>query len=244
MTIDYRKISIYFFAAAFVLVSSCTQKDPHNSLTESEKNEGWRLLFDGKTLNGWHAYNQKHIPPVWKVEDGELKCVQIPSNLDHADLVTDSIYENFDLRFEWAIQKAGNSGVMINVQEDPKYAATFFTGPEFQMLDNANDEVHKGKAKEIAGAVYAVLPVKNEVQPKPFGEWNESRIVQNNGKITFWLNGVETADILINSDEWNELVNKSSLRTYPDFGKLTKGRIALQDHIDEAAFRNMKIKKL
>ncbi|MFT4152741.1 DUF1080 domain-containing protein [Parafilimonas sp.] len=181
---------------------------------------------------------------MWKVEDGELKCVQIPSNLEHADLVTDSMYENFDLRFEWAIEKAGNSGVMINVQEDPKYAATFFTGPEFQMLDNANDEVHKGKPAEIAGAVYGVLPVKNEVQPKPFGEWNESRIVQNNGKITFWLNGVVTADILINSDEWNELVAKSSFHSYTDFGKLTKGHIALQDHIDEAAFRAVKIKKL
>jgi hypothetical protein len=233
---------VIFFS---IMCSSCLQKkDRYNSITETEKKEGWQLLFDGKSIKGWHAYNEREIPPVWQVENGELRCIRIPNNLLHADLVTDSVYENFDLRFEWKIQKAGNSGVMINVQEDPKYAATFFTGPEFQMLDNYNDEVHRGSLTEIAGCVYGVVPHKGESKPKPFGEWNESRIVQTNGKITFWLNGIITADILINSDDWNDLAAKSPLHTYADFGKLTKGRIALQDHIDEVAFRSIKIKRL
>jgi len=133
---------------------------------------------------------------------------------------------------------------MINVQEDPKYAATFFTGPEFQLLDNDNDEVHRGKPTEIAGSVYGVVPVGDSVKPKPFGEWNLGRIVQNNGRISFWLNGIITADITINSNEWNELVAKGPLHIYPDFGKITSGRIALQDHIDEVAFRGIKIKRL
>lgn len=224
---------------------SCVLKtDPHNALTDEEKKEGWQLLFDGKSMKGWHAYNQKQIPPVWKVQDGELQCMQIPSNLEHADLVTDSIYENFDLLFEWKIEKAGNSGVMINVQEDPKYAATFFTGPEFQMLDDENDEVHKDKPAELAGSVYAIVPVNPFAKPKPFTDWNQGRIVQDKGKITFWMNGVVSASILINSPEWNALVSKSSLHTYPDFGKLTKGHIALQDHIDNVSFRAIKIKKL
>lgn len=241
----FRKISCISIACIAILFSSCLEKkDPYNSLTEAEIKEGWQLLFDGSSFKGWHAYNENEIPPVWKVENGELKCVQIPSNLEHADLVTDSIYENFDLRFEWQIEKAGNSGVMINVQEDTAYAATFFTGPEFQMLDDDNDSVHHGKPKEISGSVYGVLAKSGDVQPKPFGEWNQSRIVQSNGKITFWLNGVVTASIVLNSNEWNELVANSSLRRYADFGKLTHGHIALQDHIDDVAFRSIKIKKL
>jgi len=233
---------IVFFTLLF---SSCLQKtDPYNSLTEAERKEGWQLLFDGSSFKGWHAYNEKEIPPVWQVKNGELQCIQIPSNLLHADLVTDSIYENFDLVFQWKIEKTGNSGVMINVQEDPKYAATFFTGPEFQMLDDDNDSVHHGNPKEISGAVYGVVPHSGASKPKPFDEWNESRIVQDNGKITFWLNGIITASIVINSEEWNELVAKSSLHTYADFGKLTSGRIALQDHIDNMAFRSIRIKKL
>ena len=246
MTGRLKNISFNFALFSALIFSSCTiqETDPYNSLTKEEKQEGWQLLFDGKSMNGWHAYNQKTIPPVWEVENGELQCVQIPSNLEHSDLVTDSIYENFDLRFQWKIEKAGNSGVMINVQEDKKYAATFFTGPEFQMLDNTNDSVHRGSLTEVAGCIYGVAPYKGESKPKPFGEWNESRIVQNKGKITFWLNAIETADMQINSNEWNEFVAKSSLHNYADFGKLTRGHIALQDHIDDVAFRAIKIKKL
>lgn len=241
----FKKFSLGSIACFTLFFSSCVEKkDPYASLTEAEKNEGWQLLFDGHSFNGWHAYNEKEIPPVWKVENGELQCVQIPSNLSHADLITDSVYQNFDLRFEWKIEKAGNSGVMFNVQEDKKYAATFFTGPEFQMLDDDNDSVHRGKPAEIAGALYAILPKAGDVKPKPFGEWNESRIVQNNGKVTFWLNGVETVNVDLTSAEWNELVAKSSLHNYPDFGKLTYGHIALQDHIDDVAFRSIKIRKL
>jgi hypothetical protein len=242
---NLKKLTLCLAIACVAICFSCLQKtDPHNSLTDEEKNEGWQLLFDGKSMKGWHAYNEKEIPPVWHIKDGELQCTQIPSNLSHADLVTDNIYENFDLRFQWKIEKAGNSGVMINVQENPKYAATFFTGPEFQLLDNDNDSVHHGHLTEIAGSVYGVVPVKGESKLNPFGEWNESRIVQNNGKITFWLNEIVTADILINSPEWHELVAKGSLHTYANFGKATKGRIALQDHIDDVAFRSIKIKKL
>jgi hypothetical protein len=240
-----KKRGFYFAVFSIAVFSSCLQKnDPYNSLTYKEGQGGWELLFDGKTLRGWHAYNATTIPPVWQVKNGELQCIQIPSNIEHADLVTDSIYENFDLRFQWKIERGGNSGVMVNVQEYKKYAATFFTGPEFQMLDNDNDSTHRGSLTEIAGCIYGVAPYKGESKPKPFGEWNESRIVQNNGQLTFWLNGIETADIQINSHEWNELVAKSPLHRYADFGKLTSGRIALQDHIDEAAFRSIKIKKL
>lgn len=244
-TIMHHRSTFAFAIACITLFLACGDTaDTTTTLTAEEKAAGWQLLFDGRTLQGWHAYNQQAIPPVWQVKDGELKSIQIPSNLEHADLVTDSVYENFELRFEWAIERGGNSGVMINVQEDKRYAATFFTGPEYQLLDDDNDSVHRGKPAEITGAVYGVVPKSGTARPKPFGEWNESRIVQQDGKITFWLNGAVTATADVKSEQWKESVAGSSLHNYPDFGKLPYGRIALQDHIDEASFRAIKIKRL
>jgi len=88
-----RKLIPYLVACSIIILSSCADKtDPYNSLTKEEKKEGWQLLFDGRSTKGWHAFNEKTIPPVWQVKHGELWCVKIPSNLLHADLVTDSVY--------------------------------------------------------------------------------------------------------------------------------------------------------
>lgn len=234
----------FLFLLSITFILSCSPTDPYNSLTKEEKENGWQLLFDGTTMKGWHPYNHTAMPPVWQVKNGELQCIRISKNISHADLVSDAEFENFDLRFEWKIQKGGNSGVMINVQEDTAYANTYFTGPEYQMLDDEHDDVHHGKPTEISGSVYGVVPHEGASKPKPFGEWNQSRIVQEHGKITFWLNGIVSATADINRKEWNDLVAQSPLHFYADFGKKPKGRIALQDHIDEVAFRAIKIKGL
>jgi len=222
---------------------SCTN-NTHNSLTDEEKKDGWVLLYDGKSLNGWHLYNKGNRTSNWVATDSELVC-NPHLVAAHDDLTTDKAYTNFDLKFEWKISKGGNSGVFINVQEDTAYVTPWVTGPEYQLLDNDNsvDHNHNDTTRQ-AGCLYGMTALKNHAAPKPFGEWNESRILQQNGKVTFWLNGTLSAEEDQNSDRWKQLVAGSGLASFPSFGKFTKGKIALQDWNKGVSFRNIKIKEL
>ena len=203
------------------------------------------MLFDGKTSKGWHEYNKTGNSPVWRVKDGALVCDQDVKKTEPADLVTDNTYSNFDLRFEWKISKAGNSGVFINVVEDTAYARVWMSGPEYQLLDNTNVADHNyGDPKRQSGSLYGLVPIKNNAQPLPYTEWNKSRIVQQNGKISFWLNDVLTAEEDLTSERWRQLVDSSSLGKYPAYGKTSSGRIGLQDWAKGVSFRNIKIKEL
>lgn len=229
-----------------IFVLGCAQKAvEHNNLSDSEKKEGWSLLFDGKTLNGWHAYNHSGNTSVWVVKDGELVRDSARKTIESADLVSDKSYSDFDLRFDWKIVKAGNSGVFINVQEDTAYVRAWATGPEYQLLDNSNVSDHNyGDPKRQAGALFGLVPIKDNTAARPFNEWNNARIVQQHGKIQFWLNDVLTVEEDLKSDRWKQLVDSSSLGKLPGFGKFTNGRIGLQDWAKGVSFRNIKIKEL
>ncbi len=231
---------------SLLLIAGCASNDSEpNSLTIQERSEGWVLLFDGKTSNGWHEYNKKGASSVWHAKDGALICDQEVKKTEPADLVSDKTYSNFDLRFEWKISKAGNSGVFINVVEDTAYARVWMSGPEYQILDNTNVADHNfGDPKRQAGSLYGLVPIKNKATAKPYTEWNQSRIVQQNGKISFWLNDVLSVEEDLTSEQWRQLVDSSSLGKYPGFGKATSGRIGLQDWAKGVAFRNIKIKEL
>jgi hypothetical protein len=216
-----------------------------NVLTETEKQTGWTLLFDGTTTNGWHLYNEGNIKSAWAVKNGELVCDPNTLKVERGDLVSDKEYENFDLTFEWKISEAGNSGVFINVQEAPEFPTAWTTGPEYQLLDNANmpkDYLQDGK--HAAGCVYSLAPLSNEVQPKPFGQWNSSRILQQNGVITFWLNGIETGHEDMKTERWKQLIAGSKLGNFPSFGKAIRGKIAFQDWAKGVSLRNIKIKEI
>ena len=223
--------------------SSSTQES--NILSEKEKAEGWQLLFDGKTTKGWHMFSKPEMKHSWKAVNGELTTVSTDTTGTHGDIVTDGVYENYELVFDWKIAREGNSGVFINVQDDTSYMATWATGPEYQLLDNPNMQPgYLDGGKKGAGALYGLAPLKNKVEPKPAGEWNQSKIVQVNGKISFWLNGKQTSEAQIGSEEWNKMVAGSKLAVFPDFGKSTKGHIGLQDWSKGVSFRNIKIKTL
>jgi hypothetical protein len=231
-------------ALSALITTSCQQKAAsHNTLADEEQKDGWQLLFDGKTLHNWHIYNKGDTASAWKVSNGELWCDSKIKNI-HADLVSDSSYKNFDLKYEWKIAKAGNSGVMLDVQEDKKHGATFVTGPEMQLEDDENSPVHKGHPTQMAGSIFNVVPTDESVKPKPFGQWNTGRIVQQNGKVTLWLNGKVTATADLNSEEWKKAIQQGKMQVYPDFGKIAEGRIALQDHLDATYFRDIKLKRL
>ncbi|WP_186461860.1 3-keto-disaccharide hydrolase [Mucilaginibacter pallidiroseus] len=233
-------------AASIVLLAACTKPaDLPNTLTDEEKADGWQLLFNGKDMQNWHIFNQGNQKTAWSVKDGALWADPLKVNDKHGDLVSDKIYENFDLKFEWKIAKGGNSGVFVDVQEDPKYDATFVTAPELQLLDDANaEERHKKDSTHWAGAMYNVIARSKDAKPNPFGQWNTSRIVQQGGKITYWLNGVESAKADLKDAGWPKLIAGTPMKAYRDFGKFTKGHLAIQDHNNEVFLRSIKIKQL
>jgi hypothetical protein len=241
------KVSLPFVSlliCAFLL--ACNQsKNTDNILTPQEKKEGWALLFDGKTTDGWHVYNKGKRASNWVADSNQLVCNPHLVITAHDDLATDGIYTNYDLSFEWKISKGGNSGVFLNVQEDTAYGTAWVTGPEYQLLDNENstDHNHNDTTRQ-AGCLYSLTALKNHAAPKPYGQWNVSRILQQNGNVTFWLNGVLSAQEDLNSTRWKQLVAASNLGKFPAFGKFTKGKIALQDWNNGVAFRNIKIKEL
>ncbi len=232
------------FTVILFSVYGCSTTEQQNMLSDQEKKDGWALLFDGTTMNGWHLFNKGIIPSAWSVDSGRLICNPHAKDVKHGDLVTDKIYQDFDLRFEWKISRAGNSGLFINVQERPELATTFSTGPEYQLLDDKNVEPDYLKnPSHKAAAIFGVVANNSNTMPKS-GEWNQSRILQQNGKLTFWLNDIQTVQVDLLSAEWKNLVALSSLSKYPEFGVAISGHLALQDWTNGVAFRNIKIKEL
>ncbi len=232
--------------SAFFLIS-CSEEEVNlpNTLTKEEKEEGWRLLFDGKTTEGWHLYNKGDVPSAWIVKDEELFCNPDTFEVDHGDLVTNEEFSDFDLRFDWKISTAGNSGVFINVQEGEEYPTTWTTGPEYQILDNLG--IHKEYLEDTthwAACLYGFQPIMNQVTPKAAGEWNHSRITQKDGKITYWLNEIMTAQEDLTGENWKALIANSNFKSFPAFGKATSGKLALQDWSKGVSFRNIKILEL
>jgi hypothetical protein len=214
-------------------------------LSPVEEAEGWQLLFDGQSTSGWHLYNEGNIKSAWTVRNGELVCDPTIEKVERGDLISDLVFTNYDFSFEWKISEAGNSGVFINVQEAPEFPTAWTTGPEYQLLDNANvPKEYLESGKFSAGCVYSLSPLLNEVQPKPFGQWNTSRILQQNGVITFWLNGVETGHEDMKTERWKQLIAGSKLGNFPSFGKAIQGKIAFQDWSKGVALRNIKIKEI
>lgn len=251
----------YLAPALTLLVISCSDnagkneenKQPvtvsatHNTLTDEEKNDGWQLLFDGTSTNGWHKYGEPAAGAAWKVTDGELHLDasekqdwQIKGG---GDIVTDEEFENFHLKLEWKIDTCGNSGIIFLIHEDStKYKWAWHTGLEMQILDNACHSDAK-ISKHRAGDLYDLISCSKETV-KPALEWNAVEIKHVNGKLDFWLNGEPVVSTTIGDDNWKNMLKNSKWKDYPDFSIYKKGKIALQDHGNHVWFRNIKIKKL
>jgi cytochrome c len=213
-----------------------------NTLTASEKKDGWKLLFDGKSTSGWRKFNSDKIGAAWKAQDGALFFDNKAAKEEGGDIITEGEFENFELSLEWKIDSCGNSGVMFNVVEDPKYKTVWLTGPEMQVLDNTCHPDAKIE-KHRAGDLYDLIKVNKETV-KPAGEWNEAKILSNKGKYEFWLNGAKVVEFEMHTPEWDAMVASSKFKSMPDFGKASKGHISLQDHGDRVWFRNIKIREI
>lgn len=236
-----KRVSVLLAVALLAGMECMAQK--HNVLTAKEKADGWELLFDGKTLNGWRDYNGKTLTEPWHVVDG---CIQAKGDGSDASgyMVTDREFENFILSWDWKLSKGGNSGMLYHVVERPQYAVPYITGPEYQLIDEPNFP-EKLEEWQKTGADYAMhVPDKSKMNVRPYGEWNNSRIVFDNGHVEHWLNGKKILEFEVWTDEWHKLKNSGKWATAPEYGLAHKGVICLQDHGYPASFRNIKIKQL
>ncbi len=227
--------------------TTATISSMNNSLTENEKEQGWELLFDGVSTKGWHKYGNTPVGAAWKVADGNLFLDA--SNKadwqikDGGDIVTDSDYENFELKMDWKIDTSGNSGIIFYIHEDSvKYEWPWHTGMEMQVLDN-NGHPDAKINKHRAGDLYDLIACSKETV-KPALEWNQVTIKSLNGKLDLYLNDENVVSTTLWDDSWKKLVAGSKFKAMPDFGTYKKGKIGLQDHGNVVWFRNIKIRKL
>ncbi|OJY80813.1 MAG: glycosyl hydrolase [Sphingobacteriales bacterium 44-15] len=200
-------------------------------------------LFDGSTLAGWHGFNKTGAVTNWKVEDGALVCLGAAKDAHGGDLVSDSSYDNFELTWDWKVDKGSNSGVMYHVIEDAKYKAPYETGPEYQVIDDVGFPA-KLEEWQKAGADYAMTVPNDKKQLKPVGEWNSSKIIFDHGHVEHWLNGEKIVEFEAWSDDWNKKRTEGKWKDYPDYGLAKIGKIALQDHGNKAYYKNIMIRPL
>ena len=218
-----------------------TSANPDSAATNNTQE--WESLFDGKSLAGWHGFNKTGEVTNWAIQEGALVCLGAAKDAHGGDIVTDKKYSNFELTWDWKVDKGSNSGVMYHVVEDPKYKAPYETGPEYQVIDDIG---FPGKLEDWqqAGADYAMTPANEKKKLKPVGEWNSSKIVYNNGHLEHWLNGEKIVESDTNSEAWKKQRAEGKWKDFPDYAKVKTGAIALQDHGNKAYFKNIKIKEL
>jgi hypothetical protein len=195
----------------------------------------WRSLFDGRSLEQWRGFRREQVPPGWRVVDGTVARVAAAG-----DLITRETFGDFELALEWRVAPGGNSGILYRVTEDAP--ETYQTGPEMQVLDDARHPDGRSRLT-AAGAVYGLYPGRRGVA-KPAGEWNSARIVARGPHVEHWLNDTLLAAYEFGSPEWEARVAASKFREWPRYGRASAGHIALQDHGDAVAYREIKIRTL
>ena len=212
-----------------------------NTLTAAEKAEGWKLLFDGKSLDGWHNFKSKDVKPGWEVKDGTLMCVD-PHNA--GDIITADKYDWFELQVDYNISKGGNSGIIFRIGD--KGGAVWQTGPELQLQDNQN-----AKDPQLSGWLYDLY--KPEIDPKtgnpldatkPHGEWNHVRLLVSPDKCVHEMNGVKYIEYVWGSDDFKAHIAKSKFKDMEGFAKQPSGYIGLQGDHGQVSFRNIKIRPI
>jgi len=221
-----------------LLLAIAAQVTP-NTLSSLERQAGWELLFDGRSLAGWHAFGRQSTPQTeggWEVTDG---CLHLRAGRRGGDLATDRDFGDFELELEWRVAPGANSGIKYRVLETA--GASAMLGPEYQVLD---DERHPdgGKGTTSAASLYALYAPQGKTL-EPAGGFNHTRIVARGDRIEHWLNGVRVLECTAGSADWEERRKASKFAPYADFGR-GRGSIGLQDHGDEVWFRSIRVRDL
>jgi hypothetical protein len=229
------------FVAAAVTVAPAVygQAAADNTLTAAEKAAGWQLLFDGKTIDQWRGYNTKEIPASWSIVDGAIAATKGKG----ADLVSVDEYGDFEFAVDFKVARNGNSGIFYRGVESPT-GPIYHSAPEYQVLDDVGHPDAKNGPDRFCGANYDVDPPLVANACNPAGEWNSAKIVARGAHIEHWLNGKKTADYELWSPEWKAKVAASKFKAWPTYGMAKSGRLSLQHHGDEVAFKNIKVRAL
>jgi len=235
-----KNIMVLFCMAALAFACGPKKSETLNELTEAQKADGWKLLFDGKTMNGWRIFKGKEND-TWEVLNGTLHCKPVTeTSSKRSDLMTTEQYKNFELAFDWKIPKGANSGVMFHVTED--FDLPYASGPEYQIIDDAG---YPGgvEPKNQTASNYDVH-VTEGAKINAIGEWNTSKIVVNGNKVQHYINGDKVVEYEFGTDAWKEKVAGSKWKSFPGYGMSSTGYIDLQDHGHEIWFKNIMIKSL
>lgn len=222
----------YFTISALVLVvAACNPVKEPTSTT----------LFDGETLNGWHLYNEGKLASIWSVENGLLTC-DPRNDGEYGDLITDLTYDgNFTFSCDWRVDSAGNSGIFFHVLETEKLTAPWMSGVEYQILDHSDTTNHNyGDPTRMSGALYGFQELPDSV-PYEQGGWNHTEVEVKGSRIRYFLNGVQTAEMDLDSDTWKTAVADSKFAEYGVFGQPRNGRIGLQAWKGRVQFKNLRI---
>ena len=219
-----------------------------NTLTAYEQKSGWRLLWDGKTANGWRGARLDRFPEYgWKMDNGLLSVVSSGGGEARhgGDVVTIEKFSDFELIVDFRITEGANSGIKYFVDPDLNKAEGSAIGPEYQILD---DEKHPDaklgvNGNRTVGALYDLIPPVRK-RFNGVGIWNRARIVAKGTHVEHWLNGFKVVEYERGSQMWKALVSHSKYTIWPNFGELKEGNILLQDHGDEVSFMNIKIRTL
>lgn len=204
-----------------------------NTLTDSEKAAGWRLLFNGTSLDGWRGF-KKTGPPTsgWEVKNGVLTCVKGGKG---GDIITTDQFDDFELSWEWSMPPKSNNGIKYFITESRPGAI----GHEYQMIDDtlAHD------AQSSTASFYLVVAPNEKKKVKPFGEWNHSRVLVQGNHVEHWLNGAKVLEYELGSPAILEQVAKTKFKGVAGFGTKIRGHILLTYHSDECNFRNVKLRE-
>jgi hypothetical protein len=221
--------------AALLLVAPASRAQEHNTLNRAEEEAGWRLLFDGTSMDGWRAYNRPALAGGWSARDGMLTRTG-----RGGDIITEAQFADFELKFDWMVGLAGNSGVLYRAVEGLEWV--YHSAPEMQVLD---DEGHRDGRSPLtsAGSNYGLHGAPRGVVHGA-NEWNSARILVDGNHVEHWLNGTKVVEYELKSPEWKELVRNSKFVEWPAYGQARRGHIALQDHGDTVWYRNFKVREI
>ncbi len=221
---------------------------PINTLSQQEIDEGFFLLFDGETFDGWRGYNREAFPEAgWVIEDGVLKVLGAGTGEaggQGGDIIYDQKFLDFHLKMEWKVSPAGNSGIFYLAQE-VEGEPIWKSAPEMQVLCNEGhvDAMLGEDGNRMAGSLYDLVPAKPQ-NAHPTGEWNQVEVIVFKGTVIHRMNGENVVEYHLGTPDWERKVAGSKFAEFPWFGKYEPGYIGLQDHGDDVWFRNIRLKEL
>jgi hypothetical protein len=242
-------------AVAFLLPALATEaaaaapSPAPNTLTDQERAQGFRLLWDGKTSSGWRGAKSAEFPKQgWVIEDGVLTVLETDGRESRAggDIITTAKFAAFELKLEFRITPGANSGIKYYVDPVLNKGEGSAIGLEYQVLDDErHPDAKMGRdGNRTLASLYDLIPAASTKKPRPIGEWNEARIVSRGRKVEHWLNGEKVVEYERGSAEFRKLVAESKYKIWPAFGELPEGHILLQEHGDRVSFRSIKLREL